>query len=289
MNLGIIGKNFLITGGNGMLATDISKHLRSFGYNVIDDFFDITVPFLWEQILNTNKIDFIVHAAAITDVDYCELNANECYRVNYEFIKKVIPLLKEEKFIYFSSTGVYGNSKNTIFNNEDDPTLPSTKYHLSKLKTENYLKFNYESHLILRLGWLYGGNVKHKKNFVHKILNEAIQKEIIYSDDDILGSPTSTLDVSKQLNFLIEKNITGIFNCVNTSDNPISRLEYVRYILNTLNLKNSLIPAPINHFKRLANIPKNESALNLNLNKLKFNIMNNWEASLSKYILENYE
>ena len=68
MNLGIIGKNFLITGGNGMLATDISKHLRSFGYNVIDDFFDITVPFLWEQILNTNKIDFIVHAAAITEI-----------------------------------------------------------------------------------------------------------------------------------------------------------------------------------------------------------------------------
>ena len=199
MNLGIVGKNFLITGGKGMLATDISKHLRSLGYNVIDDFFDITVPVLWEQILKTNKIDFIVHAAAITDVDYCELNANECYRVNYEFIKKVIPLLKEEKFIYFSSTGVYGNSKNTFFNNEDDLTLPSTKYHLSKLKTENYLKFNYDNHLILRLGWLYGGNVNHKKNFVHKILREAIQKEVIYSDDDILGSPTSTFDVSKSV------------------------------------------------------------------------------------------
>ena len=98
----------------------------------------------------------------------------------------------------------------------------------------------------------------------------------------------STLDVSKQLNFLLEKNITGIFNCVNTSDNPISRLDYVRHILNTLKLKNQIIPAPINYFKRLANIPKNESALNLNLNKLNLNIMNNWESALSKYIIDNY-
>ena len=271
-----------------MLASDISRYLKALGCNVIDDFFDITVPVLWEQILKVNKIDFIIHTAALTNVDYCESNRKECYRVNYDFIKKVIPLLKEEKFVYFSSTGVYGNSSNNFFNNEDDPTLPSTKYHLSKLKTENYLQLNYGNYLILRLGWLYGGNVKHKKNFVDKILREASQKDIIYSDEYILGSPTSTLDVSKQLNFLLEKNITGIFNCVNTSDNPISRLDYVRHILNTLKLKNQIIPAPINYFKRLANIPKNESALNLNLNKLNLNIMNNWESALSKYIIDNY-
>ena len=124
----------------------------------------------------------------------------------------------------------------------------------------------------------------HNKNFVSKILNESKKSTLIYSDNKTIGSPTYTLDVSKQIWKLLSYDVIGLFNCVNESESPISRLCYVNSIVKISKLDNEVAPAKNNYFKRAASVPINESCLNHELNRMNLNIMPNWELSLLKYL-----
>lgn len=284
MSSSMTGKNILVTGPNGMLGEELANHFKSRGYNVYDKYFDITIKQNWKELLSKNEFNIILHAAAITDVDFCELNKSSSLEVNFNFLKKILPLIKNQKFIFFSSTGVYGNSKKKDPYAEEDLVEPTTFYHQTKLNAENYISSNLNNSLILRLGWLYGGSKNKKRNFVNRIYEEAKLNDLIYSDSKIFGSPTSVQEVAKQVEKLIDNSTVGIYNCVNESESLISRKIFVEKILEFLGLKNEVVAAPKDYFKRKANIPVNESAENLGLSKIGLNIMSKWDISLKNYI-----
>jgi dTDP-4-dehydrorhamnose reductase len=284
MNSNIIGKKILLTGVNGMLCSDLIRYLKGKQVNLYTEYFDVNDENKWSEIILTFRPDIIIHAAAITNVDFCEINPDLCFETNYRSVIKMVKHLKNEKVIFISSTGIYGNSKLNSFYKENDITNPTTVYHNSKKKAENYLIKNHSNHLILRLGWLFGGEKNHKKNFVSKILNESKKSTLIYSDNVTIGSPTYTLDVSKQIWKLLSNDVIGLFNCVNESECPISRLFYVNSIIKISKLDNKVVPAKKNYFKRAASVPINESCLNHELDRKNLNIMPNWELSLLKYL-----
>jgi dTDP-4-dehydrorhamnose reductase len=284
MSSNIIGKKILLTGVNGMLCEDIIKLFKKKDSILYTEYFDVNDELKWKEIIEDFKPDVVIHAAAITDLDFCELNPDLCFETNFKSVIKMIKYLKNEKIIFISSAGIYGNSIKDDFYDEFSEINPTTIYHESKYKSENYISSNYSNYIILRLGWLFGGDKKHNKNFVSKILKESSESNIIHSNNKIIGSPTYTLDVACQIYHLIINNIKGIFNCTNKSKRPISRMEYVKSIIDLSNLKNEVIPSGDNFFKRNANVPHNESCINLNLNKINLNKMPEWKISLENYI-----
>jgi dTDP-4-dehydrorhamnose reductase len=284
MNSNIIGKKILLTGVNGMLCEDIIKFFKNKNAILYTEYFDVNDEFKWKEIITNFKPEIVIHAAAITNLDFCELNPDLCFETNFKSVIKMLKYLKNEKIIFISSSGVYGNSILDNFYNENSELNPTTVYHESKSKAEKYISSNYSNYLILRLGWLFGGKKNHKKNFVSKILKESVTSKTILSDNKTIGSPTYTLDVANQIYHLIVNDVKGVFNCVNKSKKPISRLEYVETIINLSNLKNNVIPSSDNFFKRKASVPKNESCINLNLNNLSLNKMLDWKISLGNYL-----
>ena len=63
------------------------------------------------------------------------------------------------------------------------------------------------------------------------------------------------------------------------------RLTHINEIINEFNLlKINVIKAPKVYPKRIAPVSNNESAVNLNLNKLGLNIMGDWKIELRNYI-----
>jgi dTDP-4-dehydrorhamnose reductase len=286
MSSNIIGKKILLTGVNGMLCEDIIKLLKNKGSILYTEYFDVNDELKWKEIIKNFKPEIVIHAAAITNLDFCELNPDLCFETNFKSSTKMLKYLKNEKIIFISSAGIYGNSILDTFYNETNELNPTTVYHESKCKAEEYISSNYSNYLILRLGWLFGGGKEHKKNFVSKILKESISSKTIFSDNKTIGSPTYTLDVANQIYHLIVNDIKGVFNCVNKSKKPISRLEYVKTIINLSNLKNTVIPSSDGFYKRRADVPKNESCENLNLNNLSLNKMIDWEISLGNYLIK---
>lgn len=174
-------KNVLVTGGSGFLASHLITDLTKKGYKVT--IIDVHKPnvknvnFVMSDFSNANimkplleKTDVVFHLAAIVGVDKCRLNPNDVIKTNYKDTKKFIKLCektKVKKFIFTSSSEVYGNSPNAPFK-ESDNLHPVSIYGKTKVLIEKHLKIianrNNMKIGIVRLFNVYGPH--QKDNFV---------------------------------------------------------------------------------------------------------------------------
>ncbi|MDO8455093.1 MAG: NAD(P)-dependent oxidoreductase [Sulfurimonas sp.] len=280
------GKKVLVTGARGMLGSALMNYFGNKDTIGFGSEFDITDLNMVSKKLEIFKPDIIIHTAAYTDVEVCEVNRDKAYKINTIGTQNLVNYCigKDVLFIYISSTGIYGRGKNTPYT-EFDKANPSTIHHKSKYEGELVVQNHLSKYLILRTGWLYGGEKTHNKNFVYKRFLEASNNDALYSDNTQIGNPTYVVDFVKQIQILIEKNQYGIFNCVNGAVN-ISRYDYVKKIVELFDVRCNVNIAPDGMFARVAPVSHNESAINYKLNMLGLNVMGSWEESLAKYIID---
>lgn len=278
------GKKILVTGSTGMLGLYLINYFKNRGIRVYGSSCDITDIKLINKEMTTQKPDIIIHTAAYTDVDGCEKYIDKAYKINVIGTQNLVNYSLKENilFVYISSTGIYGDYKDTAYTEFDNPK-PTSVHHKSKYEAEKILQNHLSKYLIIRTGWLYGGEITDKKNFVYKRYLESLNNNIIYSDDSQTGNPTSINELSMQIDILIKNNQYGIFNCVNEADS-VSRYDYVKKIIEFFESQCEVKKAPKELFKRIAKVSKNESAINYKLRLCDMNIMTNWENSLYKYI-----
>lgn len=156
----------------------------------------------------------IIHLAAYTDVDGCELNEAKAFAVNAEGTKHVALAASKAntKVVYLSTDYIFDGNKREPYL-ENDPPNPLNVYGRSKLKGENYIQELVEDFLIIRTQWLYG---RHGKNFVDSILRQAREKKVLSIVDDQIGSPTFTVDLAEAISMLIRHKGQGIFHVANS-------------------------------------------------------------------------
>jgi len=166
----------MITGGCGHIG---SKLIRSFpeGYNltVVDNMWtqrycslfnhQRKIKFIEKDIDNiTNEdlsgIDIVIHLASITNATNSFHNKSEVELVNYESTIKFMDTCKEVgcKFIFPSSTSVYGVALDEVHEDDDSFLNPQSPYAESKIKAEKYLRTNGLEYLILRFGTIFGNS-----------------------------------------------------------------------------------------------------------------------------------
>lgn len=277
-------KRILLTGANGMLGSAIHRIFQN-KFDVIPltrDSFNLLDFETTQSRIREISPDLIIHSAAYTNVEEAEKYPANCYQVNYTATLNIVNALKtgNTKFIYFSSTGCYGDYKDDPYA-EYDPVNPTTVYHKSKYEGENIVRELCKNHLVLRLGWLFGGDTGHKKNFVFNRYLEAKKASSITSDPFQIGNPTNVADVANQLEQLIMLDVVGTYNVV--AKERCSRYEYVKTIIENFDLPCTVLRSE-KPFRRLAAVSSNESALNFNLDALGLTMMKNWQDSLKAYI-----
>lgn len=276
----------LVTGAGGMLGSNL---LQEFSSHDIIGFasqeLDISNYRDVEQKLSLVKPDIIIHTAAFTNVDACEEQRDKAYAINTLGTQNLVNYCigKNVLFIYISSTGVYGTQKDNELYDEFDSAIPTTIHHRSKLEAEKIVSNHLNKYLILRTGWLFGGEVTHQKNFVYKRYLEAKNKTSIKSNPFQIGNPTYIKNLVKQIEILIKEKQYGLFNCVDSADG-ITRYDYVRKIIKLFDLPCTVEKARADSLQRKAPVSANESAINYKLNLLNLNVMKTWDISLAEYI-----
>lgn len=234
--------------------------------------------------LRENNITIFIHCAANTNVEQCEVEEQACYKDNYlatEFLASICSELGI-KFVYISSTGVYGDHAVRPYS-EYDEVHPTTHHHRAKYLAELSVKGLVHDHLIVRTGWIFGGKWHMNKNFVANRIREAITcNGFMNSDNGQFGCPTSAEELCEQVFYLIQHGFKGLFNCVNKG--TASRFEYVSKIIELS--KKDVIVHPVNseQFTRKAKVSKNETANNFKLDSYGINKMSNWELALERYM-----
>lgn len=278
-------KKVLVTGANGMLGSNILKFMTYedvIGYSHSE--LDITDNNVVQNLLRSEKPDIIIHTAAFTNVEVCEVEPEKAYLINTLGTQNLVNYALEHNvlFIYISSTGIYGKQQDTAYI-EFDGVHPTTIHHKSKYEAEKIVQNHLDRYLILRSGWLYGGDKSHEKNYVYKRYLGLKDSDVNYSVASQVGNPTYVKNLVKQIEVLISSNQYGLYNCVDHAKN-ISRYHYVKKIGELFELKCEVRKAPEDMYPRIAPVSHNESAINYKLDLLGLDIMQEWEVALSEYI-----
>jgi dTDP-4-dehydrorhamnose reductase len=253
-------KKIFVSGANGLLGSKII-HLNNKNYSFVGGFnqsntnieninsiqVDITKFNECKKILDI-KPDVIIHAAAITDVDFCEKNNEQAYSVNVQGTKNLCKIAQNLncKIIYISTDGVFsGHSKN---NKESDLCVPLNYYGKTKLQGENEIK-KLNDYLILRSNVLYGfeslnslkSRSKHTKsiNFALWILTKLNKNEQLRIVDDQISNPTYVDSLVKIIFDCIKKNMTGLFHATDLT--CISRYEFTKKVAHKFGFSQDLI------------------------------------------------
>ncbi len=212
-------RRILVVGAKGMLGKDLMEVLHSSlaGDQVVG--WDIEEIDIREKDPSIAKIlelrpEIVIHIAAYTDVDGCELNKEKAFSVNGEGTKHVALAASEchAKMVYLSTDYVFDGEKRGPYVESDAPH-PLNVYGHSKLVGEEYVQALVRDFLIIRTQWLYG---PFGKNFVLSILQQAREKSVLSIVDDQTGSPTYTVDLSRAISTLIQSNARGVFHAVNS-------------------------------------------------------------------------
>lgn len=276
----------LITGASGSLGKTLTE-LFSKKYSVLGcdkKVLDITSRKQARDIVQQFCPDVLIHAAAFTDVEKAEKLPEDAFAINVYGTLNLLESIQMTHclFIYISSTGIYGLAKERAPYTEFDAVVPTTQYHRSKYEGELLVKEHTGRFLILRTGWLFGGEIQQKKNFVYNRYLEAQDKTTLFADPVQRGNPTYILDFSNQIEHLILNQVIGTYNCV--SADPVNRLEYIQEIVSSCGLNCEVHSIEGGKFPRIAPVSPNESALNYGLNMRGLNVMPPWKSSLRAYI-----
>jgi len=149
-----------LTGAEGMLGSEIRKIFADIDLAALSRRdVDITDLDSTVSVIKGIKPDYLIHAAAYTDVDGSELNPEKAYLVNGTGTRNVTMACEEAgcPVIYISSDYVFDGAKKEPYNEWDAPN-PVNSYGHSKLMGERFVSSLTNRFYIVRTSWLYGEN-----------------------------------------------------------------------------------------------------------------------------------
>lgn len=228
-NLKLLKNKILIAGCNGLLgqklvATFIDSYeilgidLKKSPAFKLDEFqytpCDITKRKDVQEIIRTFKPNFIINAAAYTDVDGCEEEKEDCWKVNVTGIKNLAQAGRSvgALLIYISTDYVFDGVKGDY--SEESKPNPLGYYGRSKLAGENALIISGIDYTIVRTMILYGIGKNIRLNFATWLVEKLSKGELVTIVDDQMGHPTLADDLALAIRKIVELRKTGLYHIV---------------------------------------------------------------------------
>lgn len=241
-----------IIGASGLVGYNCQRYFKEQGIDVLGTHFNYPTPDTQfydtlhpENAENYNIKSFapthILHAGALTHVDYCEEYPEESYKQTVQSTINTIGLAKElsAQIIYISTDYIFDGKSGPYA--ENDTVNPISVYGKHKLEAEELIKAE-SSHLILRITNVYGHEPR-GKNFVARLVKAA--KEQVPSEYklpiDQYATPVNALDVAKALHLLLNDGQTGVYHIASTD--YLNRVQLAIKVLSYFHVhKVSLVP-----------------------------------------------
>lgn len=270
----------IVTGAKGMLGNAL---LRVFSdmevIGLSHDQFDVTKLDDAVNKIKTIKPDFVIHAAAFTNVDLCESEPEEAYRVNGIGTRNVAIACEEIKcpVVYISSDYVFDGTKGKPYC-EWDQTNPINQYGLSKRLGEMFVASLTNRFYIIRTSWLYGENGRH---FVNTIITLLSERETIDVVNDQIGSPTYTMDLARKIREITGKGY-GVYHVTNSGS--CSWFDCAKAIASRRNRERKIVPVSSDTFKRPAKRPAYSVLDNTMLRLEGMTGVRHWQEALHEYL-----
>ena len=230
-----------VTGGNGFLGSSIVRALLERGHEVralcgadlddhgLDDLDVERVPFDLLEAASVRRAleggELLVHNAAV--YSFWEQDPLRMYRVNALGTQNVALACGQTNaaLVYISTNEVFDGETSEPYREWESPH-PINPYGASKAAGEWFVRHLLSRFYIARTAWLYapGG-----RNFPHRIIELADQREQLRVVTDEVGNPTYAEDLAAAIIQLVDTGRYGAYHLVN--EGACSRYTFASKIL----------------------------------------------------------
>ena len=233
------------------------------------------------EVVRDSRPDWIVLAAARTDVDGCEKNQEQAFAVNRDGPVNVAEAAKNSgsRLLFLSSDYVFDGKKNSPYEVEDKRN-PKSVYGRSKAEAEIRLSEILPACCIARTSWLFGVG---GKCFPDTILKLASTRPALDVVDDQRGCPTYSIDLAQAVIKLCGKDARGIVHVTNAGE--CTWFEFAREIVKKAGLRTQVRPVSTAQMARPAQRPAYSvlSAASLHAYGIE---MPTWHDAVQRYLTE---
>jgi dTDP-4-dehydrorhamnose reductase len=231
------------------------------------------------EVIRDSRPDWILLAAAYTDVDGCESHRDRAFAVNCEGAINVAQAAREagSRLMFLSTDYVFDGAKRSPYTT-DDPRKPASVYGESKARAEERLLEILPEVCIARTSWLFGHG---GKCFPTTLLKLALTRPEISVVNDQRGSPTFTRDLASALVQLCRASARGIVHVTNSGN--CTWYEFASEIVRASGLPTAVKPVTTAEFPRPARRPAYSVLSPDSLHA--YNIrMPQWQDALRRYL-----
>ena len=176
----------LVTGGAGRLGRALGRlGCNAPGRNALDIMDRASIA----QAIRQSRPKLVINAAAYTNVDGAEADADRARQINSTGAGRVAEVCAEETIplIHISTDMVFSQGDPDRTETEQATPAPNSVYGQSKLDGELAVRAAGGRHCIARVSWLFSGE---GESFITKILAVAAQRDNLQLVDDEYGRPT---------------------------------------------------------------------------------------------------
>lgn len=248
-------RRVLITGASGLLGGNILNLLPK-SWNVVGvvnkhglapinkkitiaecDLSNLCYDKLFEQY---GPFDFVIHTAALADVDRCEEDKDLAYKLNVVFVKSISDFCKihDAFLLHISSDHVFdGNNGNY---SENDKTGAVNYYAETKLLAEQEIKKSGINYAIIRTNF-FGYNIQQKDDIAGWMVNSLRSGMPIRLFNDVFFSPILINYLAEYIFEIVERKDKGIFHLA--ASDSCSKYDFGMKLAKIFNLDDSLITA----------------------------------------------
>lgn len=242
-------KSILILGGCGYIGTKLYQYLlkKKYSVNSIDlEWFGNPgkVKNTKKDIANLEKKDIekysdIILLAGHSSVKMCVNSPISAFKNNVSNFIHILSLLKDDqKLIYASSSSVYGNTKNSIVDEEYNDFKPNNFYDLTKKEIDCYTELLNKNIFGLRFGTVNGYSPNFRNDImINAMTYNAINNKKVFCFNPEVKRPILCIDdLCRCFKAIIDNknNIRkGIYNLSSFNSNALKISKKVAEITNS--------------------------------------------------------
>jgi dTDP-4-dehydrorhamnose reductase len=218
----------LITGANGFLAQHLCVYFNERGFDVHGTYRNqtvlqkhATISYHYLELTDVSSLDIlvsklepaiIVHAAAMSKPDECNINQDACIKNNVDVTKYLVEacIKINAQFIYVSTDFIFG--ENGPHSELDQPD-PLNFYGTSKLMAEKLVKSTLTKFTIVRPVFIYGSTWEGMRSgFIQWVADQLKTGNPIKVVNDQFRTPTYVVDICKGIEQIIVYQKTGEYH-----------------------------------------------------------------------------
>jgi dTDP-4-dehydrorhamnose reductase len=246
----------LITGASGLLGINLaieaskshtvfgtvnSRALKTDAFTVLQT--DLSAPGAVERALEAAQPEWVIHCAALADIDACETDPVRARQVNSELPEKLAQHVARggARLIHISTDSVFDGLRGN-YDEEDQPN-PINNYAHTKLASEIAVARANPQAIIARVN-LYGWSLTGKRSLGEFFYNHLSVGRPVMGFTDVYFCPLLANELGKILLRMLEKELSGTFHVV--SRECITKYEFGVRLAHKFGLPEELIqPTPV--------------------------------------------